>query len=99
MAERASFVVVPGPKLHPFQPFHMVRHGDETGVSGTGVVLDGAVFPTGVCIVVWRGATPCTQIWDSFAAFKRVHIDPHPDNKTEIQWLRTEKDDGATAES
>lgn len=87
MAERTPTVQVSGPRTHMSQVFEMIRHSDETGVSGTGTVLDGIVFPSGSCVVEWRGATPCVQVWPSFAAFKRVHIDPHPTNNTELRWL------------
>lgn len=87
MAERSPNVDISGPRTVPAQAFEMIRRTDETGVSGTGVVLDGIVFPSGSCVVEWRGPTPCVQVWASFAMFKRVHIDPHPDNKTEIRWL------------
>ena len=91
MAIRSPMVDVPGPKvMHP-QVFALTRKADETGVSGTGIVLDGIVFPSGDCVVRWRGATPCIQVWPSFEAFKRVHIDPHPDNKTEIEWYHVQK--------
>lgn len=75
-----------GPKKLDPQPFTIVRNGDETGISGVGPVADGIIFPSGRCVVEWRGATPCIQVWDSFEAFKKVHIDSHPDNNTEIIW-------------
>lgn len=87
MAIRTQSVDVVGPKTLNPQVFVMIRHSDETGVSGTGPVVDGIIFPSGSCVVEWRGATPCVQVWPSFTAFKRVHIDPHPDNKTELRWL------------
>lgn len=75
-----------GPRTKPPQTFTMVRNRDETGTNGTGEVLDGIVFPSGKCVVEWRGPTPCTAVWDNFDAFKRVHIDVHPHNLTEIKW-------------
>jgi hypothetical protein len=69
----------------------MIRNHDETGTSGTGVVVDGIVFPSGTCVVEWRGPTPCVSVWSSFEAFKRVHIDAHPTNGTEIVWLNEER--------
>ena len=77
---------VQGPLLKQPQTFTMVRNNDETGTSGTGKVLDGIVFPSGTCVVEWRGPTPCVQVWQNFAAFKRVHIDAHPTNNTEVEW-------------
>ena len=87
MSRKKKSVSVEGPQLPETQSFKMIRNSDETGVSGTGTVLDGIVFPNGVCCVQWRGATPCVTIWPSFDAFKQVHIDAHPTNDTEIKWL------------
>lgn len=33
--------------------FHLVRHEDATGVSGTGVVARGLEFPSGYCLMQW----------------------------------------------
>ena len=77
---------VEGPERNHPQVFLMVRHHDETGVSGTGVVLEGCVFNNGKCVTAWLSGRPGTTVWDSFEAFKEIHIDPHPDNKTEIMW-------------
>ena len=81
------------PKIRPpkrvvAQAFQMVREKDDTGVSGTGVVAEGCVFGNGKCAVCWTSATPCVQVWDSFEAFKAVHITPHPANGTVLRWLR-----------
>lgn len=78
-----------GPKKLGPQVFLMKRHADETGVSGTGIVAEGCVLSNGRCLVTWRSAKMCIQNWDSFEAFKEVHIDPHPTNNTEIKWITT----------
>lgn len=80
---------VPGPRKTEAQSFKMIRNSDETGTSGTGVVVDGIVFPSGTCVVEWRGPTPCVAVWASFEAFRRVHIDVHPTNGTEIVWSQS----------
>ena len=96
MSTRRPEVAVVGPKmLHP-QVFAVVRNSDETGVSGTGTVIDGIVFPSGDCVTRWRGPTPCVSVWPSFAAFKSVHIDPHPDNNTEVRWFDVQEPAAAT---
>jgi len=71
--------------------FTMIRRFDTTGVSGTGRVLDGVIFHTGQVVVSWRSdldeSTPGYSsicIYPSWEAFKHVHIDPHPENQTEI---------------
>ncbi len=34
--------------------FTLFRHVDESGISGTGRVLDGVIFHTGQVVVCWR---------------------------------------------
>jgi hypothetical protein len=68
------------------QTFHMIRNADETGVSGTGRVLDGVVFPNGMVAICWRSETPSMTQFRSFVEFRHVHIDAHPSNNTEICW-------------
>jgi hypothetical protein len=82
---------VEGPPKPQVQIFEMIRHNDDSGISGTGVVAEGCVFSTGKTIVQWLGATPCIHAWDSFAAFKKIHIDSHPDNNTELVWYGRRK--------
>lgn len=80
---------------HPAEPrlFTMVRHRDETGVSGTGRVLDGVVFHNGMTVICWRSdvegrtGTPSLCFYPSFEAFRAIHIDAHPGNITEVVWL------------
>lgn len=68
--------------------FHMIRHGDESGVSGVGLVLDGVVFRDGTCVVRWctKKAPSSTAIYRSYREFRDIHIDRHPTNKTQIVW-------------
>ena len=86
--------VIEGPERPLPQPFLMVRNADETGVSGTGTVLEGCVFGNGKCVTAWTSGRPCVTVWDSYEAFKEVHIDPHPTNKTEIIWTTRCKKEG-----
>lgn len=66
--------------------FTMIRNFDESGVSGTGRVLDGVEFPNGSIVVCWRGEHSSIAIYRDFSEFKAVHIDPHPKNETMIKW-------------
>jgi hypothetical protein len=72
-----------GPKT-----FAMIRRFDASGVSGTGHVLDGAVFADGLTIVRWcvAGKPSSTEIFASFDDFVAIHIASHPANATEIVW-------------
>jgi hypothetical protein len=74
--------------------FYLVRHVDQSGVSGTGRVLDGVVFHTGQVVVCWRSDTrpdspgySSIAIYASWEAFLYVHVRPHPAGATEIQFI------------
>lgn len=71
--------------------FTMFRRLDATGISGLGRVMDGVIFHTGQVVVCWRSdlgeAGPgysSIAIYPSWEAFKHIHIDPHPENQTEV---------------
>jgi len=66
--------------------FTVCRSADESGVSGEGIVIEGAVLGTGQCIVHWLYPPPRggIAIFDSMEDFLKVHVHPHPDNKTII---------------
>lgn len=62
--------------------FTLHRDTDVTGISGTGVVAHGAVFPDGVTVVRWRdlggaaaarGVRPTTVVFPSIAAVEALH--------------------------
>ena len=78
-----------GPRI-----FTMYRVKDESGVSGSGRVLDGCLFHTGKVVICWRTDVEAAAhghssigIYDSWEAFKFLHIDSHPTNETRIEWL------------
>ena len=64
------------------------RQNDETGVSGTGVVIEGVQYATGQVVLHWLTPVPrgSIAIFESLSDFKKVHVSPHPDNKTIITW-------------
>ena len=68
--------------------FTVCRINDESGVSGTGVVIEGIVLATGQCVVHWLYPTPrgSIAIFDSITDFATVHIKPHPGNETIITY-------------
>lgn len=69
--------------------FEMYRTEDETGISGSGKVLEGVIFGDGECVIRWVSATSpghSTAIFDSFGSFMSIHVSPHKDNKTEIRF-------------
>ncbi len=78
------------PKLAPegIRTFTVARQYDETGVSGEGVVIEGVTLATGQCVVHWLYPPPRggIAIFDSMNDFIKVHILPHPSNRTIITY-------------
>ena len=70
------------------ETFTICRQGDESGVSGTGVVIEGVQYATGQVVLHWLTPVPrgSIAIFESLTDFKKVHVNPHPDNKTIITW-------------
>ncbi|MGH2530931.1 MAG: hypothetical protein ACRDJW_01375 [Thermomicrobiales bacterium] len=73
--------------------FTLIRRADESGVSGTGRVLDGVVFHTGQVVVCWRSdlrsdaaGFSSLAIYPSWEAFLHVHVRPHAEDATEIRF-------------
>ncbi|HUG16213.1 MAG TPA: hypothetical protein VMM78_14510 [Thermomicrobiales bacterium] len=74
--------------------FSLIRHNDQSGVSGTGRVLDGVIFHTGQVVICWRSDIDSEQlgysslaIYPSWQAFLHVHVDPHPSHASEIRFV------------
>ena len=64
-------------KLKKPKLFTMYRKNDTSGVSGTGRVLDGVVFHTGICVVAWRTRISSIAVYDTFDHFKAfVEVTP-----------------------
>jgi len=78
------------PKLAPegIRTFTVCRRSDETGISGEGIVIEGVTLATGQCIVHWLYPTPRggIAIFDSMSDFIKVHIQPHPSNRSIITY-------------
>lgn len=68
--------------------FAVERQADESGVSGTGIVLEGVVFSTGVTVIHWLTPPPfgSLNIFSTFEQFMAIHVGPHPTNQTRIHW-------------
>ena len=80
----------PSAKLAPrgIETFTVCRQQDESGISGTGVVIEGVEYATGQVVLHWLSPAPrgSIAIFESLEDFKRVHVNPHPTNKTIITW-------------
>ena len=69
--------------------FTMERRSDESGVSGTGVVLEGVVFEDGRVVIRWlpgNAHAQSTACYDSFEDFETIHITSHPTNGTVVRF-------------
>jgi hypothetical protein len=73
--------------------FTLIRHQDESGISGTGRVLDGVIFHTGQVVVCWlsdirpeQSGYSSLAIYPSWDAFLHVYVQPHPQDATEIRF-------------
>lgn len=60
--------VRPAPAL-----FVLQRDHDVTGVSGTGSVADGVVWPDGAVTIRWCGERPSTVNWDTIDDAEYIH--------------------------
>lgn len=72
--------------------FTLIRKIDESGISGTGRVLDGVIFHTGQVVTCWRtdlnvkdkDAYSTLGVYPSFDAFLHVHVNPHSEGANEV---------------
>ncbi|MEV8432026.1 hypothetical protein ACWHLZ_27930 [Streptomyces chartreusis] len=53
--------------------FHLQRDHDVSGVSGTGRVANGVLWPDGTVSLRWIGERPSTVHWDRLADAEHVH--------------------------
>jgi len=83
-------------KLAPqgIRSFTVCRRADETGVAGEGVGIEGVTLATGQCIVHWLYPPPRggIAVFDSMGDFLKVHIEPHPCNRTIITYQDGEQE-------
>jgi hypothetical protein len=73
---------------HGMRSFTMQREADASGVSGTGLVLEGVQFSTGVVVIHWLTPPPrgSISVFDSIEQFLSIHVQPHPDNHTVLRF-------------
>lgn len=64
--------------------FGLSRTEDVTGVSGTGTVADGVLWPDGAVSIRWRGEHRSTVAWDDLTSAVCVH---GHDGRTRVVWL------------
>ena len=61
--------------------FMLNRKQDATGVSGTGIVARGIIFPTGKCVMEWQTKHTSIAVYDSLPELMAIH---GHDGKTEV---------------
>lgn len=66
--------------------FQLHRTTDISGVSGTGIVADGVVFPSGTVALCWRGEWPTSVVFHDRGIESVQHIHGHG-GATRIVWL------------
>ena len=64
--------------------FELHRDHDVSGVSGTGLVAEGASFSDGVAVVRWLTDIRSTVVWEDVTAVEKVH---GHGGMTRIVWL------------
>src|SRR4051812_45484827 len=71
---------------HGMRTFTLRREEDASGVSGTGIVLEGTLFSTGVVVVHWLTPPPrgSIAIFDTLEQLLSIHVHPHPENRTAV---------------
>lgn len=87
-AERVVSVVFSHAKDAP-RPFALYRDQDATGVSGTGVVAQGAEWPDGLVVLRWTGAWPTSVVFHDRGIESVEAIHGHG-GKTRVVWLSEE---------
>lgn len=68
--------------------FYLQRHTDVSGVSGTGRVADGILWPDNTVSIRWLGDRPSTVFWDRLEDAVTVH---GHGGATVIVWLDFEE--------
>lgn len=66
--------------------FEVTRGHDESGISGTGAVMEGAVFGDGRVVLRWLSKPYSYVMWDRFEDMWMINIASHPSNETEVHW-------------
>ena len=77
----------------PMRRFLLYRHRDKTGISGTGVVVEGVQFSTGCCAITWIGDKSSMTFHTSLENVIEVH---GHDGDTQVVWIDKETEVSST---
>lgn len=72
---------------HFLRRFMLIRHKDESGVSGTGIVAYGAQLPSGRCIMEWVVKFSSLTVFSDIGSVEGIHSH---DGATEVVWIDTQ---------
>ena len=74
--------------------FEMRRGHDESNVSGTGLVLKGCIFDSGMVMIEWNSALKINSwgMYKNYFDFYTVHVGSHPTNNTQVIFNESEAD-------
>lgn len=67
-----------------FRRFHLVRHNDISGISGTGIVAEGILFTNNKVVLAWTGHHTSIAVYDSLAECEAVH---GHEGSTVVEWI------------
>lgn len=55
------------------QPFYLMRHADDSGVSGLGVVALGCVLGSGKVVLEWQTVHRSIGLYENLEDVKKIH--------------------------
>ena len=59
--------------MDTFKEFYLQRNEDESGVSGTGIVARGVVFPSGKVVLEWQTFHTSLCIYQNLSDVEAIH--------------------------
>jgi hypothetical protein len=59
--------------LPSLKPFHVQRHHDLHGNTGTGIVAEGVILSSGKCVLQWLGKVASVSVFDSIEEVISIH--------------------------
>jgi len=82
--EKSQYATVTPDQVPVHKIFLLVRNEDESGVSSTGIVAVGMMYPSGCCYMEWTTPIKSENRYNSIADLEAIH--GHK-GKTVVQWL------------
>jgi len=70
--------------IQGFRRFELIRHEDQTGISGVGKIAEGVQFSTGKCALAWTKTIPSITVYDTVDQLLSVH---GHNGTTELKWI------------